>query len=206
MSAAETTAPAPQPGALALPEGWIPLAPPEADPGEWVEAYLDGLREQPSAIVRAQLRYTLLTMMEFTTTMRPGKRYSFALVEDPAQGAVRGLLTMQMMRTPKSQIDNYRDRLRESNQDEATEVLNREVFDIEFPAGHGVVLHDYTVAAEIEALPDPALERTIIGLFLTGPDVLIEFAMYAQDLLAFDNMPQYLVDIVSALDTTGAAA
>jgi hypothetical protein len=202
MSIADTTA-LPQPGTLPLPVGWVPLAPHGADPSDWVEGYLNSLREQPTAIVRAQLRYSLLTVMELAATMRPGKRYNFALLEDPELGAVRALLSVQMLRTPASQMENYRARLEEADQNDSIQVLNREVFDVQFDAGHGIAMHDFTVSAEIEAVPDPALERTIIGLFVTGEDVLIEFSLYAQDLSVFDNMSQYLVDIIATLDISG---
>jgi len=57
----------------------------------------------------------------------------------------------------------------------------------------------------VEAVPDPALERAILGLFVADRDVMIEFALYAQDLAVFEDMVDYLVKIVAVLDFTGVA-
>ena len=203
MTVDVTTRPAATPSALPLPEGWIALAPPGDDPAVWVEEYLDGLRDQPSAPVRAELRYGLLTMMEMTEGMRPGKRYNFAFLDFPAEGIVRSLLSVQMLRVTPDAIDNYRVLLENADRRDEIQVINRRVFDLELAAGTAVVLHDFTLSAEIEAVAEPALERAIAGLFVTGTDTMIEFALYAQDLTVFDDIVQYLVDIIGNFDISG---
>ena len=205
MSAIDNALTEPRPGVLPLPEGWIPLAPQDADPGEWVEGYLDQLEVQPTPIARAQLRYGLLSLMEMASGMRPGKRYNYAFVEDPTAGLVRALLTVQMLRVTPDAFENYRTRLAETDLGGDIEVINRTVQDVHLVAGRGLVMHDFTLTAQVEAVPDPALERAILGLFVADRDVMIEFALYAQDLAVFEDMVDYLVKIVAVLDFTGVA-
>jgi len=203
MTTHDIATPEAQSDAILLPPGWIALAPEGADPSAWVEAYLDGLTTQPTAIARAQLRYGLLSLIDMAAGMRPGKRYSFAFVEDPTVGLVRALLSLQMLRVTGDAFENYRARLETSTDSETVEVINRTVQRVELAAGSAWLMHDFTLSALPEAIPDPALERAVLGLFVRDADVMIEFSMYAQDLAVFDNMPQYLVDIVAALDISG---
>lgn len=195
-----------RPGTLPLPEEWVALAPHGSDPAAWAEEHLDGLGDALTAVERAELRFSLLTVMAFASGLRAGTRYNFGLIEEKAPTAVRALLSVQMLHVAPGAIDNYRDRLTELPDPEVTEVINRTVEDVTFHAGPAVILHDFTMSPTVEVVPDPALERCILGLFVDGSDAMIEFALYAQDLAVFENMVDYLGQIVRNLDFSGVSS
>jgi len=193
-------------GAFALPEGWQLLPARDVEPSEWVEAYLDELVVQPSALIRAQLRYALMTVIDLTLRMPEGARHNFALIGEPLDGVVHSVLSMQKLHVTNDAYANLLHRTQNPLPADGLEALNRTVEEITLPAGRAIVMHDFVVTTEFESIPEPATERTTLALFIDGTDTMLDFAMYAQDLAAFDDMPAYLIEIVAAIHFTGDAS
>jgi len=193
-------------GAFALPAGWQLLPPVDSDSSEWVETYLDELPVQPIALVRAQLRYGLMTVIDFSHRLPGEGRYNFALVAEPLEGVVHAVLSVQKIRVTGEAYDNLLYRLQNPPPAEGVEVINRTVEEYRVAAGRAIVMHDFMLPVGFESVPGPATERTILSLFMDDSDAMIDFAMYAQDLAAFEDMPAYLVEIVGAISPIGGTS
>ena len=190
-------------GTFALPAGWQLLPSIDINTSEWVETYLDELPVQPSALVRAQLRYALMTVIDFSHRLPGEGRYNFALIGEPLQGIVHAVLSVQKLRVTDEAYDNLLYRVQNPPPAEGVESINRTVEEYRLAAGRAIVMHDFIVPVEFEPIPEPATERTTLSLFADDSDSLLDFAMYAQDLAAFDDMPAYLVEIVGAISPIG---
>ncbi len=187
------------PNTIPLPLGWVRLAPPGTDPVVWTEAYLDGHELEPAA--RRRLRHGILAVLDLAAGMRPGERHNFAFIDEPSTGLVRALLSAQLMHVTPEAYDNYRARLEETGRAGRVDVINRTVEERAVPSGRVIVLHDFTLAGVDQVVPDPALERTILGLFVDGTDALLELALYTQDLALFDDMAGYATELAASFVT-----
>lgn len=189
-----------------LPRGWQLLPVAEVDASEWVESYLDALPQQPTALIRAHLRFSLMTAIDMLHRLPGTARRNFALIPQPLDGVVRSLLSMQKVQVTGNTYDSLLDRMQNPPAADGLEAINRTVDEIMLPAGRAIVMHDFVVSTDFESVPEPATERATLSLFLDGTDTMLEFAMYAQDLAAFESMTAYLIDLVAVLEKPGAAS
>jgi len=193
-------------GAFALPAGWQLLPPRGTDASEWVETYLDELPVQPSALVRAQLRYGLMTVIELAHRMPGEARHNFALVGEPLEGLIHAVLSVQKQRVTAEAYDNLLFRMQNPPPVEGVEAINRTVEQFRLAAGRAIVMHDFILPVGMQPIPEPATERTTLSLFIDDSETMLDFAMYAQDLAAFEDMAAYLVEIAGAIKPAGVAS
>jgi len=178
---------------LDLPVGWVPLPRTGSNQEGWADAYVAELGLEEAAAF--SLHFGLLAVMNTAAAMRPGERQSYAFIEDPTTGMVRALLSVQVWGLPAAQRQVYRERIEAENTAEGIEVINQTFEERILAAGPAIVMHDFTVAVSEGEQPVPALERGVVALFVEGTDAMIELSMYTQDLLLFDDMTAYLVEL-----------
>ncbi|MEP6481212.1 MAG: hypothetical protein ABJA94_04305 [Rhodoglobus sp.] len=144
------------------------------------------------------LRRGLEAVTALSRELAPGQRNSWALVRDPSSGAVDALLSTRVSLVGPSAIDDYRARIADGQHgDPEIRVVNRTVSERELAVGTALIVHDFTLHEDAEGLIDPALERAVVALFLSGTNKLVEFYLVTQNLALFDDIAEYLVSIVS---------
>lgn len=194
-----------EPNVLVLEPAWKLLPEPGGDPTGAIEAIVAefDLREQ----VASALQVALLRANEYALGLAPGSRRSFALVSDPQTARVDAVLSARLSRVAPDAYEEYL-RGAESSADAnpEVEVINRTLVELVLPAGRAIATHDFTLNRNEDGVPQPALERALIALFVTGSPALIEFSVAAQDLAVFDDMADYLLGVVSKFRTTEQVA
>lgn len=182
-----------------LPVGWVPLPPTGTDQAAWVDEYVTALELEEATA--NSLRFGLLAVMETAASLRAGERQSYAFIDDPTSGMVRALLSVQAWSIAADQRDRYRQHLESGNADERIEVINQTFEERELALGPALVMHDFAVATADGEQPIPALERGVVALFVEDSEAMIEFSLYTQDLLLFDDMTAYLAELADSLVT-----
>lgn len=177
---------------------WRALPATDEDAAAAIDTMVEGFAVDPQAAER--LRHGLTAVTTLARSLAPGERRSYALVRDPGNGAVEALLSTRVSRVSTTAVDDYRARIAEGRRQDDIDIVNRTVEERDLPQGHALVVHDITLREDGEGLIEPALERTILALFVHDSDVLIEFYLATQDLALFDDMVGYLVDLVAGRD------
>ena len=143
------------------------------------------------------LRYGLKAVNGIARSLPAGERHNYALVRTPESGLVEALLSTRVSRVGPTAYDDYLDVVQNTPAAPDVEVLNRRIIEVTMPRGRGILVHDLTLALGQDGVPDPALERAFLALFVADTAALIEFTLITQDLALFEDIESYLMEFAA---------
>lgn len=174
---------------------WRALPTPEEDADLAIEKLITSLEVDEAA--ERGLRTGLGSVNVLAHRLTTGNRRSYALVRNPASGIVDALLSTKLSQVEPDAYDQYFAAIRATDVADGFEIINRTLIETRLPAGRAIVLHDFTATDDSGGMPEPALERAILALFVDGSAALIEFYLAAQNLALFADMEEFLITLAS---------
>ena len=186
---------------LVLEDSWKPLPAAGTDAESAVETIVAGFALTDS--LAAALTLAISRASDYANALAPGERRSFALIGDPLLARVDAVLSVRLSRVASDAYEQYLALAQGATEaNPAVEVIDRTLLEVDLPAGRAIASHDFTLNRHEDGVPQPALERALVALFIGDAPALIEFSLAAQDLTVFEDMTGYLLGVVSKFRTT----
>ena len=194
-----------------VPAGWHKLPVDAASTPAAIEAIVERLT-QPGE-TREQLARALAAVSAQAQSPRRHNRPHWGYVPDPSTGRVEALLSVGDIPGDAGAYDRYLDLARvdldaaePAEQGNPAELINRTTTESRLPAGKVVAIHDFVIQPTVGGVGDPAVERAIVALFPERAARAVECSIVTQNMAQFDDLTQYLVDIVATLRETRVKA
>jgi len=179
-----------------LEPAWWPLGD-GTDPAEGIaDALVETLAPEVEGPARTALHANLAIFAEWSQTLAPGERRSFALVRQPKLGRVDALLSWRYSRVADGVYDQYLELARNQKSTETVELVNQRVLEYTVPAGRAIAIHDVLLIRD-GGLIQPARERCTVALFIDAEPVLVELHLATMDLSLFDDIVEYSIALIS---------
>jgi hypothetical protein len=137
-----------------------------------------------------------------------GGRTHWAFVPVPSSGRVEALMSLGRIASSSAEADAYRDAASvnldgpDPDPTNPAELVNRTVTEHALPVGRAIAIHDFVIEPTRGGVPDPAVERAIVALFPDRAARGIEMSIVTQNLVWFEDITGYLVDIASTFRET----
>ncbi|MET0989247.1 MAG: hypothetical protein ABWY54_01230 [Glaciihabitans sp.] len=205
------------PGALLLtfefevPAGWHKLPADATSTTEAVGAIAERLTEPGET--REQLERSLAAVSAQAQSPRRQGRPHWGYVPDPSTGRVEALLSVGDIPGDPGAYERYLELARVDldaaeppQQGNPAELINRTTSEFRLPEGKVVAIHDFVIQPTLGGVGDPAVERAIVALFPDRAARAVECSIVTQNMAQFEDVTQYLVDIVATLRETRVKA
>ncbi|WP_411700776.1 hypothetical protein [Conyzicola sp.] len=162
---------------------------------------------------RDQLARALAAVSAQAQAARRHGRPHWAYVPDPATGRVEALLSVGDIPGDAGSYGRYLELARvDLDTPESpvagnpAELINRTTTESRLALGKVVSIHDFVIQPTAGGIGDPAVERAIVALFPDRAARAVECSIVTQNMAQFENVTQYLVDIVSTFRETRVKA
>lgn len=153
--------------------------------------------------VRDRLRYALDSVTAYAQSAGRGGRPHWAYVPTPASGRVEAILSLGFLINDDGALERYHD-VAEAQLagSPSADLVRRTVTREELDSGSAVVVHDFVLEQTNGGIPDPAVERATVALVPPGADKVLEYSLVTQNLAAFADIADFLVQIVGGVAST----
>lgn len=178
---------------IRVPGGFVPL--PQSGTDVTAETRVNDFELADDA--RNRLSEALGNVTAYSQSGERGARPHWAYVPAPQSGRVEALLSLGFLISDEGALERYYDvaeaRLAGSpNADLARRTVSRE----QLTSGEAVVVHDLVLEHTDGGVPQPAVERATVALLPPGSDKILEYSLVTQNLAAFADIADFLVQIV----------
>ncbi|MBG6056296.1 hypothetical protein IWX81_002728 [Salinibacterium sp. CAN_S4] len=184
---------------IQLDRAWWPLGDGTDSAAEIADALITSLVPTLGEPSVTALRSDLVSFADWSQSLAPGERRSFALVRYPEQGRVDALLSWRFSRIEGDVYDDYLALARSQQSTDRVELVNQRVLEFTLGLGRAVVVHDILLMREGGVLA-PARERCTIGFFVDSEPALIELHLATMDLSLFDDIVEFALALVAGQD------
>jgi hypothetical protein len=180
--------------AISIPGDWYPLPGLTATDEALTELVSSfALPEEP----RGRLLYALENVQR--VVMRAEGRTNWAMIRDARSGRVDAIMAMSFPRQTSESLADYRRAADSVQPNPELEQVERTVTEFTLNAGTAIVVHEFVLPRTDGGVSDPAVERAVVGVFPTGFDSFVEFALTTQDLGVFDDAGEYLLSVAARI-------
>jgi hypothetical protein len=177
-------------------KAWWPLGD-GTDPAEGVaDALIDTFAAELATPARSALRANLVAYAEWSQSLTPGERRSFALVRDQRLGQVDALLSWRYSALADDIYAEYLSLARNQRSTPRVELVNPVIEERRLAGGRAIVIHDFVVFRD-GGVQQAARERVTVAYFLDAAPALIELHIATPDLTLFDDIVEHAVGMVS---------
>ena len=184
---------------IQLDAAWWPLGDGTDAPEEIADVLVQTLQPELPAAEAAALRAHLASFAEWSQSLAPGPRRSFALVRTPQLGRVDALLSMRYLESADGVYEKYLALARDQHSTDEVELVNQRVLEYTLPTGRAIAVHDI-LQFRTGGIQQPARERCTVGFFPTAANVLIDFHVATIDLALFDDIVEYTLALAAGDD------